>query len=130
MGSAERRRFERLPIELKIEYKKQNTFFYDYTHNISKGGTFIATEKPLAVGTRFTFKLSIPGVEHEFNLTAEVMWVRTAEAARPAEGTPAGMGIKFLSDEDSGMWEFEAAVKALMEKNLGERLTYKLLDRK
>ena len=41
----------RAPIELKVEYKKLNTFFADYTKNICKGGTFIRTKKPLEVGT-------------------------------------------------------------------------------
>jgi type IV pilus assembly protein PilZ len=41
----------RAPIELKVEYKKMNTFFSDYTKNIIKGGTFIKTDKPLKLGT-------------------------------------------------------------------------------
>src|SRR6516164_2182390 len=45
----------RAPIELKVDYKKLNSFFADYTRNISKGGTFIKTRKPLPVGTRFLF---------------------------------------------------------------------------
>ena len=56
----ERRREQRAPIELKVEYKRLNTFFYDYTKNISKGGTFIKTDKPLDIGTVFLFKLQLP----------------------------------------------------------------------
>ena len=47
----------RAPIELKVEYKRLNTFFADYTRNISRGGTFIGTDKPLKVGTEFVFAL-------------------------------------------------------------------------
>ena len=47
----------RAPIELKVDYKKLNTFIADYTKNISKGGTFIKTDRPLKVGTEFVFKL-------------------------------------------------------------------------
>ena len=126
----DRRNADRIPIELRIEYKKQNTFFHDYTHNISKGGTFIATSQPLPVGTQFKFRLAVPGRDHDFELNAEVMWVRTAEMARAADHMPEGMGIKFVFDDESGMWQFEAAVKALMEQNLGERLTRKLLEHK
>ena len=126
----DRRDDDRLPIELKVEYKKQNTFFYDYTHNISKGGTFISTVQPLPIGTQFRFRLAIPGLEKDFELNAEVVWVRGPDVIRPGEQLPAGMGIKFIFDDGSGMWELEAAVKALMEKNLGERLTRKLLDHK
>ena len=51
----------RRPIELKVEYKRLNTFFADYTKNISRGGTFIKTARPLPIGTEFLFKLFIPG---------------------------------------------------------------------
>ena len=47
----DRREAPRQPIELKVEYKRLNTFFADYTKNISKGGTFIKTNRPLPVGT-------------------------------------------------------------------------------
>ncbi len=56
----ERRDDPRVPIELRVEYKKLNTFFADYTKNICKGGTFIRTKKPLDVGTIFLFQLSVP----------------------------------------------------------------------
>ena len=59
---SDRRREARAPIELKVEYKRLNTFFYDYTKNISKGGTFIKTEKPLDIGTIFLFKLMLPTI--------------------------------------------------------------------
>ena len=48
------------PSQLRVDYKRMNTFFADYTKNISKGGTFIRTSKPLDVGTEFVFVLSIP----------------------------------------------------------------------
>ena len=60
----ERRESGRAPIELKVEYKKLNTFFADYTRNISKGGTFIRTDHPLPVGTRFAFTLAVPRSLH------------------------------------------------------------------
>ena len=55
MGSsektAERRREMRAPIELKVEYKRLNSFFADYTRNISRDGMFIKTLKPLVTPT-------------------------------------------------------------------------------
>ena len=62
----------RAPIELKVEYKKLNTFFSDYTKNISKGGTFIKTERPLKVGTEFVFKLFVPARGEPFTLRGSV----------------------------------------------------------
>ena len=40
------------PIELQLDYQRLNTFFADYLKNISRGGTFINTKKPLPVGTQ------------------------------------------------------------------------------
>ena len=41
--SDDRRGDPRQPIELKVEYKRLNAFFADYTKNISRGVTFIQT---------------------------------------------------------------------------------------
>ena len=47
----DRRASPRHAITLRVDYKRMNTFFADYTRNISKGGTFIRTERPLDVTT-------------------------------------------------------------------------------
>ena len=49
-----------MPIALKVEYKRLNSFFADYTKNISRGGTFIRTKNPLSIGTEFMFQLQVP----------------------------------------------------------------------
>ena len=50
----------RQPITLRVDYKRVNMFFSDYTKNISKGGTFIKTKNPLPIGTEFVFVMSFP----------------------------------------------------------------------
>ena len=69
---ADRRAEARRPIELKVEYKRLNTFFADYTKNISRGGTFIKTSRPLPVGTEFLFKLFVPGRADPLTIHGEV----------------------------------------------------------
>ena len=54
-GRHEQRSADRSAIELRVEYQRLNSFFHDYTKNISQGGTFVRTKRPLAVGTRFVF---------------------------------------------------------------------------
>ena len=123
----DRRRGFRAPIELKVEYKRLNTFFADYTKNISRGGSFIATEKPLPVGTEFVFALGVPGLAEPIRLRGKVIWVTsTVEATR---ANPAGMGIEFQYDEGERR-EKEAAIERLMTMELGEHLTAKLLGKK
>lgn len=118
----EHRQYARAPIELKVDYKKLNSFFADYTKNISKGGTFIKTKKPLAIGTRFLFKLTVPQRAEPFELLGEVVWSK-GDAEEP------GMGIRFIYSDDSQRAEFEGVVEKLMADSLGADLTEKLLKK-
>jgi type IV pilus assembly protein PilZ len=123
------RRDERAQITLRVDYKRLNTFFADYTRNISKGGTFIRTNKPLALGTQFVFVLSVPAREDaQLRLLGEVKWI-VAEDAATAE-QPAGMGIRFVFADDSDRTRVEAFVEKLMHDALGPHLSGKLLDKK
>lgn len=118
----EAREHGRAPIELKVDYKKLNSFFADYTKNISKGGTFIRTTKPLPIETRFLFKLTVPKREASFELLGEVVWSK-------AEGDEPGMGIRFIYSDQNQRSEFESVVEGLMSDSLGNDLTQRLLDR-
>lgn len=129
----ERRDGDRAPITLRVDYKRLNTFFADYTKNISKGGTFIRTPKPLDVGTSFVFVLTLParpGTSEpvQLELSGVVKWVVDEADATPE--TPAGMGIKFVFQDDSERLEVERVVADLMRASLGEALTAKLLEKK
>src|SRR5687767_4928527 len=119
------RRSARPPIELKVEYKKLNTFFADYTRNISKGGTFIRTRKPLDEGTEFVFKLIVPRLEHPIAIRGEVKWV-VREQNGIAAGDP-GMGIRFLYGSDAERRSVEAIVERLMIDSLGQLIYSKLM---
>jgi type IV pilus assembly protein PilZ len=116
------REHTRAPIELKVDYKKLNSFFADYTRNISKGGTFIKTKKTLPVGTRFLFRLSIPGRGRPFELNGEVVH------ANPA-GEEAGMGIRFVWSDERERIAFEGLVEGLMAESLGPLVAQNLLRR-
>jgi type IV pilus assembly protein PilZ len=125
---ADRRSTDRHAIELKVEYKRLNTFFADYTKNISKGGTFIRTDRPLDVGTEFVFELSLPGREDRVQLLGVVMWVVAAEDASSEQH--AGMGIRFKFDDDAERQRIEDFVDGLMRDALGEHISNKLLARR
>lgn len=119
---SEGRHHGRAPIELKVDYKKLNSFFADYTKNISKGGTFIKTKKPLPIGTRFLFKLTVPLREAPFELLGEVVW------SKP-DGDEPGMGIRFIYTGDTQRSDFESVVEHLMSDSLGADLTGRLLNK-
>ena len=112
----------RAAIELKVEYKRVNSFLADYTKNISKGGTFIGTDKPLPIGTRFHFRISVPQFPEAISLTGEVAWIAPA-------GEAPGMGIRFIYADDEGRASFEGRVEELMRKHFGPVLAAKLLGK-
>jgi type IV pilus assembly protein PilZ len=122
---SDRRAEPRHSITLRVDYKRMNTFFADYAKNISKGGTFIRTSKPLDVGTEFVFVLSIPGQADQLQLRGEVMW--TVGEERGTDEHPAGMGIRFRFTDDSERLELEDFVSKLMSEKLGSHVAAKLL---
>jgi type IV pilus assembly protein PilZ len=124
---AERRTSLRHKIALKVDYKRMNTFFADYAKNISKGGTFIKTSKPLDVGTEFVFVLSIPGQPDHLRLKGTVMW--TVDEDHATENRPAGMGIRFNFSGDGERKQLEEFVAKLMADKLGSHVAQKLLGK-
>ena len=126
--SDERRSDMRRPIELKVEYKRLNTFFADYTKNISRGGTFIKTARPLPIGTEFLFKLYIPGRGEPLTIHGEVQRIVTGQDI-DGDGTPdQGMAIKFVYRQGDAQAEIARVVEGIMTDSLGPRLYAKLMD--
>ena len=130
--ASDRRVDIRAPIELKVEYKKLNTFFADYTKNICKGGTFIRTRKPLEVGTEFIFKLTIPKLKEPLSIRGQVRWVKREGEPSP-EGVPEdqepGMGIRFIYETPEQRAIIEGTVERMMIDSLGQLLYSKLMGR-
>jgi type IV pilus assembly protein PilZ len=82
--------FDRIPLALEVEYRTAGAFLVAYTANLSKGGLFIETERPLAAGTDLMLRFSIP--DHgPIEVRGLVAWIRPAAV----DGKPAGMGVEF-----------------------------------
>lgn len=111
----DRRKYPRTPIELKVEYSKVNTFLVDYTMNISKGGTFIKTDRPFDVGTEFIFFLHVPEVKEPIRIKGKVQWVLRKEDAK--SGEEPGMGIKFIFESEEDKRKIEEIVEYLIKSH-------------
>ena len=127
MPSAERRFRTRGPIELRVSYQRLNSLFADYTRNISRGGTFIATGQPLGEGTEFVFALAVPRIDRTLQLKGRVVWVVGEPDATPAN--PAGMGIEFDYDHEDERSFIESQIETLMREELGDSIAAGLLGR-
>src|SRR5580765_7340290 len=114
MDASEKRQAERAAITLRVDYKRINTFFADYTKNISKGGTFIKTARPLAIGTRCQFSFTLPALSDPLVLEGEVSWILPVEAAQARNEDP-GMGIRFIFSTPQAQRELEDLVERMME---------------
>ena len=118
----------RAPLRLRVDYERMNSFFADYTKNISKGGTFIKTPRPLPVGTRCQFSFTLPALSEPLVLEGEVTWQLSTDAARARNEDP-GMGIRFLFKDAAAQRDFESLIEKMMEDSLGPDATRALLKR-
>ena len=66
------RKSERLQHELLVAYRTVGSFITDWAVNISRGGIFINTRNPMAIGTIVKLKISLPDAAFPFDLTGKV----------------------------------------------------------
>jgi type IV pilus assembly protein PilZ len=125
---ADLRQSPRKPLEVRVDYEQMNSFFADYTKDISKGGSFIKTERPLPIGTRCRFSFSLPALSEPLILIGEVAWILPVEAAQARNEDP-GMGVRFLFADDEAREDFEALMEKMMSDALGPAVARHLLGK-
>jgi len=92
----DRRGGKRETLALKVEYAGASDLVADYTQNISRGGTFVLTNRALEKGTPISLVLSFPGLIKPLTLQGVVRWVRDEP------GAERGVGVEFdLEDADA-----------------------------
>jgi Tfp pilus assembly protein PilZ len=85
--SGEKRNTDRKYIKVSVDYSVNDKFYSDTLENISSGGVFIRTTKPIEVGDATTMVASIPGMEKNVKMKGKVVR-RTAE----------GVGVEFYEE--------------------------------
>lgn len=126
-GGRERRESGRAGLELPVEYERLNALLSDYTHNLSRGGTFIRTDRPLAVGTGLSFTIRAPELGEPIVLRGVVRWV--VGAGEAGADRPSGMGIAFVYDSPAHREALEARLDRLMVQSLGALAFEKLMGK-
>ncbi|HJL45866.1 MAG TPA: TIGR02266 family protein [Polyangiaceae bacterium LLY-WYZ-15_(1-7)] len=109
---ADTRRDKRAPLSLKVRFKSAtlDEFVEHYSKDISRGGIFIKSKKPMKVGTLLKFEFQLKDESALIHGVGRVVWQRTPDESSAA--APAGMGIKFIKmDADS-----RAFVQDIVEK--------------
>lgn len=113
-------------VELRVNYKRLNTFFADYAKSISRGGTFVPTKRPLPIGTQFQFVLGVPKLDQPLVLGGKV--TRVTEPNVATEKNPAGMMVALEYENEAEREDIRTTVETLMTDELGATLTHALLS--
>jgi uncharacterized protein (TIGR02266 family) len=93
--SDEKRKAGRHRLRVQVAYESVEDFLLDYTSNLSMGGMFIQTDRPLEIGARFRLRFQISGRATPVETYAEVKWlVSDGNLTR-------GMGVAFESLSES-----------------------------
>ena len=107
------RKADRLQHELLVAYRTVDGFITDWAVNISRGGIFINTRNPLAIGTTVRLIISLPDAAFPFDLTGRV--IRVSEFDNPANQVP-GMGIEFVDVDEEKRSRIERFVERLRKE--------------
>jgi uncharacterized protein (TIGR02266 family) len=79
---------------VRVRCEDWDSFQTEYAGNISEGGIFVQTKKPLSPGTIFSLELSVAG--ENFLAKAQVIWTKEFSD----ESRHSGMGARFVEMSD------------------------------
>jgi len=103
----DRRREERHPVVLRVDYDDANDLISDYTENLSNGGTCVSGNRQLPVGTEVKLALSFPGLVEPIRLDGVVRWTKAGDEPM--------IGIEFA--EGAARDELAAIVERIREND-------------
>jgi uncharacterized protein (TIGR02266 family) len=99
----DRRQWQRVLVDLEVDYGNQENYLFAYIRDISATGIFVRTNSPEPPGTRLNVRFTPPPDDTPLELEGEVIWINPYRPGQPDNLHP-GMGIRFigLSDDDRG----------------------------
>ena len=96
-----RRKHEREPFFMAVDYSTKDRFYKDYIQDISAGGVFIETRIPFRAGQEVSLTFPLPNYQKYIKIMGEVARVTTR-----------GIGVKFKTvDQDQ-----EVMIKSLLQR--------------
>src|SRR5215470_14171159 len=90
----ERRQWERVLVDLEVDYRSDDTFLFAYITDISQMGIFVRTVTPEVPGTRLNLRFCPPGLG-VLEVEGVVIWINPYRPG-DAENLNPGMGIQFV----------------------------------
>jgi len=102
-----------VPVQIQIQYQTADGFFQDYIRNLSLGGIFIETSKPLPMNTKLRVEFRLP--EMSAAISADGIVVHTFRLGQVKNPTVSGMGIRFSELEPSSKQMLESYLRGKEE---------------
>ena len=90
----DRRQWERVLVDLEVDYRSDDTFLFAYITDISQMGIFVRTVTPEAPGTRLNLRFCPPGLG-VLECEGNVIWINPYRPGDKENLNP-GMGIQFV----------------------------------
>src|SRR5688572_8348223 len=93
-------------VRLRLRYPDVDTFVEKFAPNVSRGGLFLASKTPRAVGETFRFEVSLKDGKPVLAGEGKVTWIKQFDPDQPLK--PHGMGVQFI--------RIDQASKALLDR--------------
>lgn len=105
---------------LRLEYKKFNTFLFDYLRSLSRGWIFMKMKHKYPVGTDLSFVITSAGVEKPLTIPGTVIFHGLNDEGKD------GVGIR-LKLEGETVANLRRVVDRACRELFGERLAGRIL---
>ncbi len=104
----DRRRHDRAPIKIPVDYSAVDAFFTEFATNMNEGGMFVETASPAGIGSFVQLQFRLPGLDEPVHVDGRVAWVSDGKTDGPA-----GMGIEFQNLSRQARETINALVRRL-----------------
>jgi uncharacterized protein (TIGR02266 family) len=115
IGSSDSRRDERHALLLRVE-RPDGSSAHDVTENLSAGGLFLRTDRPLRVGDRVPLLVGFPRLLPPVEIEVEVVRVRPEGADEPA-----GVAVRVPDDRPADRARFARIAEAACDTSAPQR---------
>ena len=130
----ERRKAQRILINLEVDYTCEDTFLFAYITDLSALGIFIRTTSPEPAGTHLNMRFTLPGEEDALEAEGEVIWINSFRPGDLSNLNP-GMGVRFIDLERQQKRRIRRLVRTIayiedsapVEEVIGEPVDHRVL---
>jgi type IV pilus assembly protein PilZ len=109
--TANTRQHPRFEVSFPVDCSTRQFFFSNYVCNISKGGIFIRSDKPLPLNAEVSLVLHLPAMDRKLFATGRVVWNYDIEKGT-SQVVP-GSGIRFVAMTSSDRAALESYLAGL-----------------